>query len=45
MVTRFLPRNRMQAWFYPFLWAVDRTPLVTEPDPIELPASDEVAPA
>ncbi len=29
---RFLPRNRMQALVYPFLWAVDPTPLVTEPD-------------
>ncbi len=29
---RFLPRSRVQALFYPFLWAVDRTPLVTEPD-------------
>ncbi len=29
---RFLPRTRMQALFYPFLWAVDRAPLVTEPD-------------
>ena len=29
---RFLPRSRLQALFYPFLWAVDRAPLVTEPD-------------
>ena len=30
--TRFLPRNRLQTFLYPFLWATDSTPLVTEPD-------------
>lgn len=29
---RFFPRTLMQRLFYPFFWAVDRTPLVTEPD-------------
>ena len=29
---RFFPRRLAQWLFYPFFWAVDRTPVVTEPD-------------
>jgi hypothetical protein len=30
--TRFFPRTRLQSLFYPFFWALDPAPLVTEPD-------------
>ncbi len=29
---RFFPRDRLQTLLYPFLWATDTAPLVTEPD-------------